>query len=340
MRRLFDTYLAVDWSARNTPSPAAPSRDALWVGEQCAAGLPAAETPGETYWRTRQACITYIRTRLLHHTQHGRRVFLGFDFPYGYPAGYAAALDLSGDASPWRRIWNTLSRLIVDHPDNSNNRFTVAAALNVQCGEPIPGPLWGCPVETRFPTLAPTSPGYPYPVRLGLALERLRQVDRLERGMQPIWKLYGNGSAGSQALVGIPALQRLRDDPALIDISLVWPFETGFTPLSIPDQGPFILHAEIWPGLVSDRLDPTLAIRDQAQVRAMVRWLAELDQDGKLATLFSAPTHLSSQALNECREEEGWTLGAGIPPMLHRAKKDSVDLYVKIKPQTNPHTLG
>jgi precorrin-8X/cobalt-precorrin-8 methylmutase len=44
--------------------------------------------------------------------------------------------------------------------------------------------------------------------------------------MQPIWKLYGNGSVGSQTL-GIPHLTALRDDPELASISKVWPLETG-----------------------------------------------------------------------------------------------------------------
>lgn len=172
--RLFDVYLAIDWSARNMPSPTAPTRDALWVGEGFAPGVADPGPPGETYWRTRHACLDHIHARLLHHVEAGRRVFLGFDFPYGYPAGYAAALGLSGDAPPWRRIWDELRRLIVDDAANCNNRFAVAAALNARCGDPTPGPLWGCPVGTRLPTLAPTSPGYPYLVRSGLSLERLR----------------------------------------------------------------------------------------------------------------------------------------------------------------------
>ena len=330
LRRLFDAYIAVDWSARNMPGSVTPSRDALWVGERLASGIAESDVPGETYWRTRQSCIMYVRSRLLHHASLGRRVFLGFDFPYGYPAGYAASLGLHGDAPPWRRIWNELSRLIVDNPDNSNNRFTVAATLNANCGDPIPGPLWGCPALTSLPTLASTSPGYPYPVREGLTLERLRWVDRQERGMQPIWKLLGIGSVGGQALVGIPALRRLRDDPALIDISLVWPFETGFTSLPIPDQGPFILHTEIWPGMVSDRLDPSIAIRDQAQVRAVVHWLDDLDNAGKLGKLFSAPANLSSEALNACLEEEGWMFGGGA----------RLDLFICDRQLHCTHTAG
>ena len=36
----------------------------------------------------------------------GERVLVGFDFPYGYPAGFAAALDLTGP--PWLAVWRYL----------------------------------------------------------------------------------------------------------------------------------------------------------------------------------------------------------------------------------------
>lgn len=307
--RLFDVYFAVDWSARNTPGPATPTHDALWVGERLAPGISQSEPTGETYWRTRQSCMAHIRARLLHHTEARRRIFLGFDFPYGYPSGTATAFGLNSDAPPWRRMWNELSHLVVDDAANGNNRFQVAAALNARCGGAISGPFWGRPVGTSFPTLLSKSPAYPYAVRYGLALERLRLVERLERGTQPVWKLYGTGSVGGQALVGIPVVCQLRDDLTFTKISRVWPFETGFTPLPTPEQGPFILHAEIWPSIVPGQLDPTLAIRDQAQVRAVVNWLAELDANGQLGGLFSTPSHLSAHALNACIEEEGWILG-------------------------------
>jgi hypothetical protein len=310
--RLFDVYLAVDWSARSAPSPAAPSRDALWIGEMAASDPPDEAVSAETYWRTRQSCTDYLRARLLQHMGAGRRVLLGCDFAYGYPAGFATALGLPGTAPPWRQTWDALTALIVGDAANGNNRFAVAAALNARCGDPAPGPFWGCPLAGCAPTLAPTSPHYPYPVRPGLVLDRLRQVDRAVRGVQPVWKLLGSGSVGGQTLLGIPAICRLRDDPALAAVSQVWPFETGFTASPTPPDGPCIVHAEIWPGLAPGPLDPALTIRDQAQVRAVVRWLAALDATGRLGPLFAAPAHLSPPALAVCVAEEGWMLGAGL----------------------------
>jgi hypothetical protein len=308
--RLFDTYLAVDWSARSLPSPAAPSRDALWVAE---ATLDA-QAPGlhiaASYWRTRHACIAHVRARLLAHVAAGRRVLVGFDFPYGYPAGYAAALHLPASAPPWRRIWDALAGLIVDEPTNANNRFAVAARLNARCGPPGPGPLWGCPLAACAPTLAPISPGYPYVVGPGRFLARIRRAEARAPGTQPAWKLLGQGSVGGQALLGIPYVRALRDDPALAPASRVWPFETGFTPTPTASGGPAIVHAEIWPGIVPGTLDPAFPIRDEAQVRAVVAWLAAHDAGGTLGALFAPPPGLTPDDLIVCRDEEGWLLGA------------------------------
>jgi len=238
-----------------------------------------------------------------------RRVFLGFDFAYGYPAGFAKALGLTSDLPPWRSIWDEFSRLLRDDEDNHNNRFDVAAELNRRCG-PLPGPFWGCPMNCHLPTLSRKSPpqGYPYHVTPDLALERLRWVDQQAKGVQPGWKLMGKGSVGGQSIVGIPIVRRLRDDPLLQSVSRVWPFETGFLSYPIPAAGPCVVHGEIWPGVVPDALDPSLPIRDQAQVRAVVHWLRDLDTQGQLGACF-APGDLPPEVIRACVEEEGWILG-------------------------------
>ncbi|MDQ2807152.1 MAG: hypothetical protein M3Z04_09625 [Chloroflexota bacterium] len=331
-RRLFDVYLAVDWSARSLPSPARPSADALWVGEALAA---APHESQESYWRTRAACVAHVRARLLTHVAAGRRVLIGCDFPYGYPAGTAAALAggtalsgdtapsyaggaaaLSGDTAPsyadgaaWRWMWGWLAARIMDDAANGNNRFAVAAAANACAGGSPPGPFWGCPPAQAGPHLTPTSPSYPY-ATAGPTLARLRTVEQRLRGTQPCWKLLGTGSVGGQALLGIPRVAAWRADPALAAVSRIWPFETGFTASPTSGPGPAVIHAEIWPGIVPDALDPTMPIRDQAQVRAVVRWLAARDMAGTLGDLFAPPPDLSPDLRAACLAEEGWLLGA------------------------------
>ena len=303
------------------PSPARPSRDALWVGEGVigGAGDPAAAmVTSESYWRTRRACEEYVRGRLLEHAASRRRVFVGFDFGYGYPRGLARALGLTGQTQPWRLVWNELARLIVDDGDNRNNRFAIAAELNRRCGNPTPGPLWGCPIRGAAPTLARTSPRFPYDSLPDTPLQRFRLSDVAMGGVQPAWKLLGIGSVGSQILLGIPVVCRLRDDPALAAFSLVWPYETGFGRTPTPPDGPFILHVEIWPGVAASVDVPSAPVRDQHQVRQMVRWLADLDGAGELAVLFDTPPGLSSEAVAICCQEEGWILGTSSRPIARR----------------------
>jgi hypothetical protein len=101
----------------------------------------------------------------------------------------------------------------------------------------------------------------------------------------------------------------LRYDPGLGPFSRVWPLETGFTADAVPDSGPFVLHAEIWPGVLEP--DPVShPIADARQVLALVQWARQLDIAGDLAAEFSTPSSLNSDQIDECVRQEGWTLGA------------------------------
>jgi len=311
---LFHSYLCIDWSARRGPSPRRPSADAVWVGrwDRQPQGHPQEQ---QHYFRTRAACATALQRWLEAGVQAGRRVLVGFDFSYGYSAGFAAALGLvpPSQGQPWHQVWAELARLIQDGPANANNRFAVAAQLNQRCG-PGPGPFWGVPPAQATPILRPTSPGFPYPVAGEVPpLPRLRLTEQRLRGVQESWKLLGVGSVGSQALVGIPYLYRLRHHPALAAHSQVWPFETGFDLPSSP--GPVIVHGEIWPGVVREAVAvaqaqaPT-AVRDRLQVSELCRWLAATDRAGALAAHFGPPPSLSNTETDCCLREEGWILGA------------------------------
>jgi hypothetical protein len=307
-RRLFDAYLAIDWSARDSPSPRRPSRDAVWLAHQSARH----DITATVYARTREECFQKLRSLLAGHVAGGERVFVGFDFPFGFPSGFASALGLDpvGGRSAWRLIWDELSVLICDEPDNRNNRFDAAAALNRRCGD-RPGPLWGCPAGVPRPWLPARSPRYPYAASQGPMLERLRWTEKRQSGTQPVWKLFGAGSVGSQCLMGIPYVLRLREDAELRDVSRIWPFETGFAEpeASRPPGEPFVMHAEIWPSLAPGR-NAAASIRDEDQVRAIAAWLRSLDDRGWMEELLRTPSGLSPRALHEVVSEEGWIAGA------------------------------
>src|SRR5215471_2645302 len=118
---IFDRYVIVDWSARNRPRV---GKDSVWVCVLDADGRISAQNPP-----TRGKAELIIRDALRHFVAEGQRVLVGFDFPYGYPAGLAAALDLAGP--PWRAVWQYLVAGVRDDGEtNASNRFEVAARIN------------------------------------------------------------------------------------------------------------------------------------------------------------------------------------------------------------------
>jgi len=274
---LFDAYLAVDWSASSVPKT---GRDSVWL---CVHGSPPENL------RTRTEAIARIRTTIRALVRRGKRTLVGFDFPSGYPSGFAE-LAAPGPGPAWRRVWDLLASRIEDGPGNRNNRFEVAAELNERLG--ARGPFWGCPAGSERAALTQKRPR-PF------AFEELRATDRVLRPrVQSPWKLGGAGSVGSQSLVGIPHVASLRNDPALAAVSCLWPFETGF---AVPAAE--VVHAEIWPGLVEP--DGDAAVRDAGQVAAVVREWARLDAGDALAARFVP------EAPPGAAREEGWILGAG-----------------------------
>ncbi len=312
--RLFDAYLFIDWSATNgrTTSPGA---DQLWLGE-----LLSGSAPTEQWFPSRRDCADDVEERLLLHIMSGRRVLLGFDFSYGYPGGFVDAAGLPAPAGKWRAVWTALSALLSEDAQNRSNRFEVAAALNAMMtptgSGASPGPFWNTPAPG--PMLAATSPGFPYATRNGLSLsawrlveERLRQAGRKPHSA---FKLFTRGSVGSQALTGIPVVHRLRHHPLLRDLSLVWPFETGFTLAPAFGRRPLVLHTEVWPGVVEQQVkalmaaDPQL-ITDQAQMRALCLWADANDGAGTLGQFFGQPAGISVGNLDRCVNDEGWILG-------------------------------
>jgi hypothetical protein len=307
---LFDAYVSIDWSAAASPGPKAPSVDAVWVGELA----PGLGRRLELYHRTRTDGRDHISRILTEHVRHGRRVLAGFDFSFGYPAGLAAALGFQSADSAWRSIWRQISGLIRDGQNNANNRFEVAGRLNRMVSPAGAGPFWGRPPSISESDLPARSPGFPFQTATGNTLPRLRLVEERLPGIQESWKLYGVGSVGGQVLTGLPVLEQLRSQVELTAVSRVWPFETGFQAKPCPDSGPFVLYAEMWPGLVARHAaammrDDDRLIRDQAQVRALCEWAEQADRDGRLTGFLDAPSGLSLQQKQTCLTEEGWVLG-------------------------------
>lgn len=298
----FDRFLIVDWSAKSSPSPKKPSKDAIWVGE----GSAQSNRVTTTYFRTRLECVAFLSKRLRSNVKKGLKTFVGLDVIYGYPQGFAAALKLK-DRPPWSAIWKLLAEMIEDDKSNRNNRYLVGAELNRRTKSSL-GPFWGVPVGQSGIFLG-SKKDFKYPIVTKRAsLNEKRLVEQRCPSMQPTWKLAYNGSVGSQGLMGIPYLYQLRFvDSALAHHSKVWPFDTGFTPNPLSEPEDLILHSEIWPSLIErPRKD---AIPDREQVKMLVHYLKNRQSSGTLAELFARPAGLSLEEEKACVREEGWVLG-------------------------------
>jgi precorrin-8X/cobalt-precorrin-8 methylmutase len=147
--RMFDLAVMVDWSSgegRRT------GKDSIWIGY----GL--AEDPDVTLLNpaTRSAAYDEIVTLLKAAVEKGQRVLLGFDFAYGYPAGFADAIGLDTGGEPrWRAVWRHMHALANDtnigggDRNNGIDKFAVANDLNRQFNvaqhlqPPLLGPFWG-----------------------------------------------------------------------------------------------------------------------------------------------------------------------------------------------------
>lgn len=280
---MFDTVLMVDWSGGNDRG-LTPKKDAIWL---CAGGPEGVEEP--LYLRNRQVAEAALRDRLATERAQGRRVLLGFDFPFGYPAGFLAALGLASVFD----LWAHYDQALEDSP-RGNNRFALADAMNARL--PGPGPFWFNALRDELPHLPRKKPPHAFPFA-----ER-RLAETRATGAFTCWQMGGAGAVGSQAITGMALLSRLRRD---FPVS-VWPFE----PLAQP-----IAMVEIWPGLVNSAVRAALhpgAIKDAVQVRVMVETVLAMQHAGRLAPALAAVP-------DSARAEEGWIFGLGAEESLAAA---------------------
>lgn len=276
----FDSFAVVDWSSGNDTGPR-PKKDAIWIGAVIA-GL---EQP-PVYCRNRKTAFDRLGDLFSQEIAAGRRLLIGFDFPFGYPEGFAKAV--TGNADPLR-LWAWFANHLEDSP-TQNNRFALAGKLNAYF--PGTGPFWFNGTDADVPGLPRKGRA-----RLGHGMPEHRQAELRTKGTFSCWQMGGAGAVGGQVMTGLAVLHRLR--ASFPDHVSVWPFE--------PDAKPIRL-VEIWPSLISDVVksagDP---IKDRAQVQLLSRALAGLSEDQLRAML------------NVDAPEEGWILGIGHEDALKEA---------------------
>lgn len=300
MARLFDAYIIVDWSAASKPAQGANS---VWIGAlardaRLKFNFQAANP--STRLKAREL-IAGLAERF---TSRGDKVLIGFDFSLGYPEGTAKSAGLPADKPAWQAMHDYLSSKVKETADNTNRRFALAAGLNYAMTKG-PLPFWGAPARDRITTLTATKGDFTKsPVA---EYRRAEQWVRENYRAKPksSWQLYGAGSVGSQSLLGIPTVQALRQSLAN---SRIWPFETGFEPLTADAlDGTDIIFAEVYPSIVDAKPAPG-QVADEAQVEALARHYYGLDESGRLAALFGPPEGLDDKDIPPILAEEGWIL--------------------------------
>ncbi len=277
----FDTIAIVDWSSGKDTGPTL-RKDAIWLG------VTRDGTDAEPqYIRNRMEAEVRLAALIEQERAAGRRLMIGFDFPFGFPNGFAKGL--TGSTDPFA-VWHWLETHIEDSAQG-NNRFEIAARIN-GCFPGI-GPFW-------FNGLKQDIPGLPRrDTREGHGVPEKRRCDIAAKGAFACWQMGGAGAVGGQVLTGLPVLHRLRQSFA--GQVAVWPFEPPAAP---------VVFAEIWPGLINPAVKKAEAaggIRDAHQVRLLARALSGLSE-----------TELADM-LDVSAPEEGWIMGLGHEPRLVEA---------------------
>jgi hypothetical protein len=299
--RLFDAYIIADWTAAEGKKLGDQS---VWIG------VAKRDVRFRLYTETHNVATraegeALLAGLLADHRKRGDRVLVGFDFNFGYPAGAAERLKLGG--TPWQAMWKFIASNVVDKPDNTNNRYQVAAKINRLMTDEA-WPMWGAPAKQAQRWLTTTKP----PAGAGADIPEFRATeDAVRKGrLQPksVWQMHGAGAVGGQTLVGIPAVRRLLE--SLGPSGAVWPFGTGWRALDAADVEPLsALVVEVWPSMFDGKPNPG-EFKDQAQVRATAEALAEMDEAGELLKAFAPPKGADEALIARVEQEEGWILGA------------------------------
>jgi len=304
--RLFDAYIIADWTAAEGKKL---GDNSVWIG--VAKRDVRFRLYSETHnVATRAEGEALLASLLAEHRKRGDRVLVGFDFNLGYPKGTAERLGLSG--TPWSAMWKFIASNVVDKPDNTNNRYQVAAKMNRLMTDQ-PWPLWGAPANQAQRWLTTTKPPKSEErAGSGADIPEFRATeDAARKGkLQPksVWQMHGAGAVGGQTLVGVAAVRRLLE--SLGPSGAVWPFGTGWRALTTEDIEPLsALVVEVYPSMFTVKPNEG-EYKDQAQVRVTAEHFAALDETGGLEQAFAPPKGASDELIAQVEQEEGWILGA------------------------------
>jgi molybdopterin molybdotransferase len=299
MNTPFDTIVVVDWSGGKDRG-STPKKDAIWA---CVARAMSPERP--VYLRSRAVALAWLADFIALERANGRRALIAFDFPFGYPAGFAERV--VGRPDPLALCDWFAAELPLLAPDNQ--RFDVAVHLNERLGGA--GPFWFRPAS------GPAALPLKKPLWRDRGFAERRIVEQHLPRAFVSWQMGGAGAVGSQTMTGMAALSRLRrwfpDDVS------VWPFEP---------RGSVEL-VELWPSLIADTIRDAGQpgeIKDATQVRVWAQLLYRLAQVNRLDTM------LAGVPSGPATAEEGWILGTGHETLLRQSALGQVSTRGEFTP--------
>ncbi len=124
----------VDWACGADTGPR-PRRDAIWVAVWRAGRLEPA-----TYLRNRAVALDWLSALVAAERAAGRRLLVGFDFPFGYPAGFATRI--TGRADPLG-LWAWLASAMRAGSETIRDRAQVAVMTHALAAAQETGGLAG-----------------------------------------------------------------------------------------------------------------------------------------------------------------------------------------------------
>jgi len=154
--------------------------DTIWT----AYGGIEAENPKTDSPFSRTEAIHLIHSLLDEQSRKMLRVLLCFDFAYGFPRDFSAALQAATGktdaALPWLAAWQYLSEAIKDDvgsvlhrkPTNRSNRFDVANTINslLSLSPEAPGPFWCASPEAAYSYIPQNRPHQPFQTGQGFSI--------------------------------------------------------------------------------------------------------------------------------------------------------------------------
>ena len=252
--------LVVDWSANSKPKTGA---DSIWIGDAYGNRV----NPS-----TRVEAIEFLKRLISSEGNEKKKWLIAFDFSFGVPC-WGGQEDQVG-LSFWETVRNRFPDVDQECFDLNNKaaegRWAVANDLNRDVFEKKM--FWGCPKDREggLDDLSSKKGDRE-------EIEEKRKTDEKIAGAKSPWQLLGNGSVGSQMLMGICHLQRWIVE-GRGEIS-VWPFEESHKRIVFAETFPS--HPNFVDLIEKIHTRCCGLVKDAVQVTAVARSLQEVLDDSE-----------------------------------------------------------